>query len=101
MTPAEIEKAAHGFLKDAREIDKQHDFQGDVGEVVESYIAPSDFEMDDEIIKKGSWILVTKASDEICEQNQKGKITGYSMAGTKDIGKQQRESSSGGLLLPG
>lgn len=25
MTPEEIEKAAHGFLKDAREIDKQHD----------------------------------------------------------------------------
>ncbi len=64
MTPEEIEKAAHGFLKDAREIDKQHDFQGGVGEVVESYIAPSDFEMGDEVIKKGSWVLVTKASDE-------------------------------------
>lgn len=40
MTAAEIEKAAHGFLKDAREIDKQHDFQGGVGEVVESCVAP-------------------------------------------------------------
>ncbi len=89
MTPAEIEKAAHGFLKDAREIDKQHDFQGGVGEVVESYIAPSDFEMGDEVIKKGSWVLVTKASDEIWEQIQKGEITGYSMAGTADIGKQE------------
>ncbi|MCY7570954.1 XkdF-like putative serine protease domain-containing protein [Bacillus pumilus] len=89
MTPAEIEKAAHGFLKDAREIDKQHDFQGGVGEVVESYIAPSDFEMGDELIQKGSWVLVTKASDEIWEQIQKGEITGYSMAGTADIGKQE------------
>lgn len=89
MTPAEIEKAANGFLKDAREIDKQHDFQGGVGEVVESYIAPSDFEMGDEMIKKGSWVLVTKASDEIWEQIQKGEITGYSMAGTADIGKQE------------
>ncbi|MFP7452700.1 XkdF-like putative serine protease domain-containing protein [Bacillus altitudinis] len=94
MTPAEIEKAAHGFLKDAREIDKQHDFQGGVGEVVESYIAPSDFEMGDEVIKKGSWVLVTKASDEIWEQIQKGEITGYSMAGTADIGKQEREPAS-------
>lgn len=94
MTPAEIEKAAHGFLKDAREIDKQHDFQGGVGEVVESYIAPSDFEMGDEMIKKGSWVLVTKASDEIWEQIQKGEITGYSMAGTADIGKQEREPAS-------
>lgn len=89
MTPEEIEKAAHGFLKDAREIDKQHDFQGGVGEVVESYIAPSDFEMGDEVIRKGSWVLVTKASDEIWEQIQKGEITGYSMAGTADIGKQE------------
>ncbi|GLF85278.1 hypothetical protein R51_03230 [Bacillus safensis] len=89
MKPEEIEKAAHGFLKDAREIDKQHDFQGGVGEVVESYIAPSDFEMGDEVIKKGSWVLVTKASDEIWEQIQKGEITGYSMAGTADIGKQE------------
>lgn len=94
MTPAEIEKAAHGFLKDAREIDKQHDFQGGVGEVVESYIAPSDFEMGDEVIKKGSWVLVTKASDEIWEQIQKGEITGYSMAGTVDIGKQECEPAS-------
>ena len=94
MTPAEIEKAAHGFLKDAREIDKQHDFQGGVGEVVESYIAPSDFEMGDEVIKKGSWVLMTKASDEIWEQIQKGDITGYSMAGTADIGKQEREPAS-------
>lgn len=94
MTPEEIEKAAHGFLKDAREIDKQHDFQGGVGEVVESYIAPSDFEMGDEVIKKGSWVLMTKASDEIWEQIQKGDITGYSMAGTADIGKQEREPAS-------
>nr|WP_051009134.1 XkdF-like putative serine protease domain-containing protein [Bacillus xiamenensis] len=59
------------------------------GEVVESYIAPSDFERGDEVIKKGSWVLVTKASDEIWEQIQKGEITGYSMAGTADIGKQE------------
>ncbi|MFP7455098.1 XkdF-like putative serine protease domain-containing protein [Bacillus safensis] len=94
MTPAEIEKAAHGFLKDAREIDKQHNFQGGVGEVVESYIAPADFEMGEEIIKKGSWVLVTKASEDIWNQIQKGEITGYSMAGTADIGKQEREPAS-------
>ncbi|MGM0964724.1 MAG: XkdF-like putative serine protease domain-containing protein [Bacillota bacterium] len=94
MTPEEIEKAAHGFLKDARHIDKQHDFQDGVGEVVESYIAPADVEVGGELIRKGSWILVTKASDEIWEQIQKGEITGYSMAGTADIGKQEREPAS-------
>ncbi|CAI6221798.1 XkdF-like putative serine protease domain-containing protein [Bacillus subtilis] len=93
MTAAEIEKAAHGFLKDAREIDKQHDFKGGVGEVVESYVAPADFEMNGETIKKGSWVLVTKASEEIWEEIKKGEITGYSMAGVADIAKQEEPVS--------
>ncbi|PLS05142.1 XkdF-like putative serine protease domain-containing protein [Bacillus halotolerans] len=91
MTAAEIEKAAHGFLKDAREIDKQHDFHGGVGEVVESYVAPADFEMNGETIKKGSWVLVTKASEEVWEQIKKGEITGYSMAGTAEIIEKKQE----------
>lgn len=37
---------------------------------------------------------MTKASDEIWEQIQKGEITGYSMAGTADIGKQECEPAS-------
>ncbi|MFL0445827.1 XkdF-like putative serine protease domain-containing protein [Bacillus subtilis] len=94
MTAAEIEKAAHGFLKDAREIDKQHDFQGGVGAVVESYVAPADFEMNGETIKKGSWVLVTKASEEIWEEIKKGEITGYSMAGVADIAKQEEKPVS-------
>ncbi len=85
MTAKEIERAAHGFMKDARHIDKQHDFQDGVGEVVESYIAPADVEVGGELIRKGSWVLVTKASQEIWDQIQKGHITGYSMAGTADI----------------
>ncbi|KUL16187.1 XkdF-like putative serine protease domain-containing protein [Bacillus paralicheniformis] len=91
MTAAEIEKAAHGFLKDAREIDKQHDFQGGVGEVVESYVTPADFEVNGVTIKKGSWVLVTKASDEVWEQIKKGEITGYSMAGTAETIEKQKE----------
>src|SRR5690606_15432934 len=61
MTAAEIEKAAHGFMKDARNIDKQHNFEAGFGEVVESYVAPADITVGDETITKGSWVLVTKA----------------------------------------
>lgn len=89
MTAEEIEKAAHGFLKDARNIDHQHDFNSGVGEVVESYIAPIDFEIGDELIKKGAWVLVTKASPEIWEAIKKGEITGYSMAGTAEVIEKQ------------
>ncbi|OAT71886.1 XkdF-like putative serine protease domain-containing protein [Parageobacillus thermoglucosidasius] len=91
MTAEEIEKAAHVFMKDYRNIDKQHDFNAGVGEVVESYIAPTDFKIGDEEIKKGSWVLVTKASDEIWEQIKKGEITGYSMAGTAEVIEKQEE----------
>ncbi|OLN21859.1 terminase [Domibacillus antri] len=89
MTAEEIEKAAHGFMKDARNIDKQHDFNAGVGEVVESYIAPADFTIGEETITKGSWVMVTKASDEIWEEIQKGNITGYSMAGTAETIEKQ------------
>lgn len=85
MTAQEIEKAAHGFLKDARNIDTQHDFEAGVGEVVESYVAPTDIEIGTETIAKGSWVLVTKASEEVWESIQKGEITGYSMAGTAEV----------------
>ena len=91
MTVAEIEKAAHGFMKDARNIDKQHDFNAGVGEVVESYIAPADFIIGEQTITKGSWVLVTKASDEVWEEIKKGTITGYSMAGTAETIEKQNE----------
>ncbi len=91
MTAAEIEKAAHGFLKDARNIDTQHDFESGVGEVVESYIAPVEMEIGEETIAKGSWVLVTKASDEIWEAIQKGEYTGYSLAGTAETIEKQAE----------
>ncbi|TDQ35274.1 XkdF-like putative serine protease domain-containing protein [Aureibacillus halotolerans] len=92
MSAPEIEKAAHFFMQEARNIDTQHDFESGVGEVVESYIAPADLEIGGETIAKGSWVLVTKASDEIWEQIKKGEITGYSMAGTAEaIEKQAKE----------
>lgn len=84
MKAEEIEKSAHQFLKDARNIDNQHNFEAGAGEVVESYVAPSDIMIGTDSITKGSWILVTKATDEIWESIQKGDITGYSMAGTAE-----------------
>ncbi len=81
MDSEEIEKMAHNFLKDYRMIDKQHNYIPGAGEVVESYIVQDNFQKNGESIKKGSWILVTKASEEVWEEVQKGNFTGYSMAG--------------------
>lgn len=83
MTADEIEKAAHDFLINARNIDVQHNFKEGFGDVVESYIAKQD-DLESGIIK-GSWVLVTKATPEVWDAIQKGDITGYSMAGTAEV----------------
>ncbi|MDM5430818.1 XkdF-like putative serine protease domain-containing protein [Bacillus mycoides] len=94
MTAEEIEKAAHKFMKDAQNIDTQHDFVAGAGEIVESYIAPADFEINGVTIQKGSWVITTKASDEVWEKIEKGEITGYSMAGTAEVEEQEDVSKS-------
>jgi hypothetical protein len=91
MNATEIEKAAHQFMKDARNVDTQHDFEAGAGEVVESYVAPADFELEGQTITKGSWVLVTKASEDVWEKIQKGEITGYSMAGTAETIEKSEE----------
>jgi len=94
MTSEDIEKSAHGFLAEHRKIDKQHNFSEGYGDVVESYIAPTDMTIGDQGIVKGSWILAVKASDEIWDDIQKGEITGFSLAGTavvEEINKSVKE----------
>ncbi|PEC22779.1 XkdF-like putative serine protease domain-containing protein [Bacillus cereus] len=76
-----IEKAAHEFMLNYRQIDKNHDFAAGVGEVVESYIAPADMDLNGEPVKKGTWILTTKADEETWEAVKKGEFQGYSLAG--------------------
>ncbi|MEB9454133.1 XkdF-like putative serine protease domain-containing protein [Bacillus anthracis] len=85
FTDAEtIEKAAHEFMLKYRQIDKNHDFVAGVGEVVESYIAPADMELNGEPVKKGTWILTTKADEETWEAVKKGEFQGYSLAGVAE-----------------
>lgn len=84
MTAEEIEKSAHNFIAKYRNIDTQHDFNAGAGEVVESYVAPVDMEINGETITKGTWVLVTKATDKIWKDIKDGKMTGYSLAGVAE-----------------
>ncbi|QWG87348.1 XkdF-like putative serine protease domain-containing protein [Bacillus mycoides] len=81
MTAEDIEKSAHNFIAKYRNIDAQHDFNAGAGEVVESYVVPVDMDINGEKITKGTWVLVTKATDEIWADIKDGKMTGYSLAG--------------------
>ncbi|WP_127550613.1 XkdF-like putative serine protease domain-containing protein [Paenibacillus amylolyticus] len=102
MDAVEIEKAAHLFMENQHiyNIDKQHDLDADKGYVVESYIAPCDMEIGDQMIAKGSWVAGVKVTDDDAwEEIQKGEITGFSMFG---VGKceevEDEEEVSKGLL---
>lgn len=89
MTAGEIEKAAHLFMQDQHtyNIDKQHDLDADKGYVVESYIAPCEMTIGDQVIAKGSWVAGVKVTDtDTWDSIKKGEITGFSMWG---IGKRE------------
>lgn len=93
MDAETIEKAAHGFMEEYQNIDKQHDFKTSAGKVVESYVAPSDMTVGDTAIAKGTWVLVTKATDELWESIQKGEFTGYSLAGTAEVEEVKKQTA--------
>ena len=83
MTEAEITKAAHWFMKNAGDADIQHCFEKAEGvEVVESYVAKSDMEIEGQPIKKGTWLMTMEVSDDgVWDKIEKGEITGFSMGG--------------------
>lgn len=62
------------------------DWSDEHGDIVESYIAPIDFELTDpygevQKIKKGTWLMGVILSQENFDKVQKGELTGFSMGG--------------------
>lgn len=94
--PDEIRKAAYGFMENAFNLGINHDKNSIVfgfsdlshGRILESYIAPCDFDLecsDGSLghITKGTWMMTTKIRDsQIWKRIRDGNITGYSLAGT-------------------
>ncbi|MBP2635547.1 MAG: phage protease XkdF family protein [Firmicutes bacterium] len=106
MTAEEIEKSAHQFLKDYRNIDKQHDFVAGQAEVVESWIAKAEEKLGDQDIKKGTWLMsVHVPDDDTWGEIKKGELTGFSMGGVgervehDDIQKSEMEQATGLLQV--
>jgi len=85
-TPETIEEAAHKFLIDSRKMKVMHRLNTDKVLPVESYIAPQDFRLGQTLIRKGSWVLVSKILDEaIWEDVENGKLQGYSLGGRSSV----------------
>jgi hypothetical protein len=82
MTESEIKKSAQMYMRNHQTMKLQHTGGRIDAYPVESYIAPVDFEMNGEQIKKGSWVMVTKVeSDDLWQTIKEGKVTAYSPGG--------------------
>lgn len=107
MTAEEIEKAAHWYMKNTGDVDVQHCFVKAEGiDVVESYVAKSDMEIDGTPIKKGTWLMTVEVVDSaVWESIQKGEITGFSMGGVatrsdEDVDLDSIDKSEGNSDIP-
>ncbi len=82
VSKEDIEEAAHNYLLTSRTIKFSH--QEDISDqvsVVESYIAPVDFEMNGMSIKEGTWIVALKIWSEELWNATENQIVGLSPGG--------------------
>lgn len=94
-TADEIEKAAHSFFKQAKvNIEHQTAVSMRDVEVVESYVAPENITVNNELVKKGSWVVVMKIhSDDIWKAIKNGELNAYSMEGTGEKSDLQKSDN--------
>ena len=78
----EIEKSAHDFVASGGLINFMHETLDPVGKLVESVIAPQDFNINGEHIKKGSWYIAVKPNEDMKQLIKTGQITGVSVQGS-------------------
>jgi hypothetical protein len=80
VSAEKIEEVAHKFVEQYGNIDLQHSLNN-VGKLVESYILPFDWEIDENtVIPKGSWIMgVRVTDDETWNAVKNGKLGGFSI----------------------
>ena len=81
-TAEDIRKAAYGYMAASQQIKLMHKGLPIRANVIESFIAPVDFKVEDQIIKEGSWwVSVHVSDDNAWAAIKSGEITGFSMGG--------------------
>lgn len=80
----EVRKAAHRFMEAHAQLGKQHSeiVTGKL-KILESYVAPVDFAVGEQVIKAGTWLLAIRVvDDELWTAVKAGSFTGFSIGGT-------------------
>lgn len=76
----DVEKVAHGFLKDYRAVDEMHEKQTTDADVVESAIAQEDMTYFGKSITKGTWFGAIRINtDEVWDKVKSGEYKAFSV----------------------
>jgi len=80
----EIRQAAHKFMEDFGHLGLQHkEIVNGKLKLLESFIAPVDFDVEGQAVKKGTWLMAERVIDDsLWAAIRKGEITGYSIGGS-------------------
>lgn len=86
-SPEDIRKAAHTFMEQFEQLGTQHtEIVTGKLKVLETYIAPADFQLGDEEhtkVTKGTWVMgIRVVDDELWTRVKKGDFTGFSIGGS-------------------
>jgi site-specific DNA-adenine methylase len=81
---AEIREAAHTFMEQYQNVGFMHqDLVNGRVKILESYLAPTSFELGGAAVRKGTWLLALRVlDDQLWEQIKTGELTGLSMGGS-------------------
>ncbi len=80
----EVRKAAHRWMENYAQLGKQHSelVTGKL-KILESFVAPIDFSIGEEVVKAGTWMLAIRvADDDLWTAVKSGSFTGFSIGGT-------------------
>jgi hypothetical protein len=86
-TAEDVELAAHGFMAEVSKGtgfgDLMHDERTRAGYPVESYVAPVEFALGDQLVKAGSWVIGMHYPDPaIWDRIVKGELAAFSVGGS-------------------
>jgi DNA adenine methylase len=80
----EVRSAAHKFMEQYQNIGLMHSsVVNEQVKILESYVAPVSFEMDDTEVREGTWLLAVRVlDDDLWEAVKEGGLTGFSIGGS-------------------
>ena len=84
ISAEDIRNAAHKFMQEYGNIGLQHQtFVNGKIKILESYVAPVEFEIGEQAVKAGTWLLALRVIDDsIWGAIKDGRLTGLSIGGT-------------------